>query len=76
MQQQLAIWYQSGRMESRRNKSAKSGFLDQRTIHHIVNPHFFKQANYYVASSSKQVDQWARIFGERRNSEEVKNYQS
>ena len=47
--------------------------------HHIVNPHlfFFKQANYYVASSSsKQVDQWAWIFGLRRNREEVKNYQS
>ena len=57
-------------------QAQKVVFIDQRTNHHIVNPHFFKQANYYVASSSKQVDQWARIFGQRRNSEEVKNYQS
>ena len=39
-------------------KAQKVVFIDQRTNHHIVNPHFFKQANYYVASSSKQVDQW------------------
>ena len=63
----------------------KKWFLWRRTRserghhHHIVNPHlfFFKQANYYVASSSsKQVDQWARTIGLRRNREEVKNYQS
>lgn len=39
-------------------KAQKVVFIDQRTNHHIVNPHFSKQANYYVASSSKQVDQW------------------
>ena len=51
-------------------KAQKVVFIDQRTIHHIVNPHFFKQANYYVASSKQVVDQWGLGFLE------VKNYQS
>ena len=74
MQQQLAIWYQSGRMESRRNKSAKSGFYrSTNESPHRKSP--LLQTSKLLRSFFFQTS-WSMGARQRRNREEVKNYQS